>query len=266
MSGAAHETVLADVDGDVLTITLNRPSALNAVDPAMAGRMAEIGRELASLGAGTRVIVIRGSGRAFMAGGDIRAFIAEPAQIDLTVGHIIDGFHAFLLALARAPQLVLCSVHGAAAGAGFSLCMAADLVIATDDSDFRLAYRQLGTSSDGALTRSLARLVGTRRALEMLLLSDRLDAATLHSLGLINQVVKRDELETETARMAKRLAANSALASAAMKRLTYASLGNSLEQQLRAERDAFVAGSRGPDFREGIAAFLEQRAAHFNQV
>lgn len=258
-----NNTILTEVRGDTLFLTLNRPQAMNAVDVTMSRRMVELGNALPELAADARVIVLRGAGPSFMAGGDIQGFQAHMPDVDKMLQPLIDGFHVFVQALADAPQPVLCSVQGAAAGGGFSLAIACDMVIAASSAKFALAYRKLGTSTDGGATYTLPRILGQKRAMEVLLLSDRISADEALALGLVNRVVDADDLEAETLRMANQLAANSAVANAAMKRLLRASYGNSLAEQLVMEREQFVGCSREEDFAEGVAAFLEKRAPHF---
>lgn len=259
-----NDTILAENRDQILYLTLNRPEAMNVVNGAMSDRMIEIGRSLPELAAGARVIVVRGAGRSFMAGGDIHEFKAHMSSIGEMLEPLIDGFHVFVHALADAPQPVLCSVQGAAAGGGFSLAVAGDLVIAADTAKFTVAYRKLGTSPDGGATYTLPRAVGQKRAMEMLLLSGQMTAAEAMEAGLVNRVVPADTLEEETLRMAGELAANAPAANAAMKRLLRASGGNDLSEQLSSERKAFVGCAREPDFAEGVTAFLEKRAPVFS--
>jgi 2-(1,2-epoxy-1,2-dihydrophenyl)acetyl-CoA isomerase len=154
-------------------------------------------------------------------------------------------------------------VHGAAAGGGFSLAIACDLAIAAHNTKFALAYRTLGTSSDGGASYSLPRILGQKRAMEILLLSNRITAEEALALGLVNRVVPADKLEAETLAMARQLAANSAVSNAAMKKLLRSSYHNSLAEQLVMEREQFVGCSQSPDFAEGVAAFLGKRSPVF---
>lgn len=258
-----NDTILANLENDILYLTLNRPAAMNVVDIAMSERMFELGQSFAEVAGDSRVVVLRGAGASFMAGGDIRAFEEHMPHIGKMLTPLIGGFHEFVKALADAPQPVLASVHGAAAGGGFSLAMACDLVIAADSAKFAVAYRKLGTSPDGGATYMLPRLVGQKRTMELLLLSDQMTAVEALTAGLVNRVVPADDLIAETARMAGALAANAPAANAAMKRLARASYGNPLDAQLAAERAAFVRCAQDPYFAEGVRAFLEKRQAVF---
>ena len=252
-----------DLDGGILTFTFDRPKALNAVNLAMAREMRDLACRLPDLGKDAKAIVVRGAGPAFMAGGDVREFDREIDGIGLLVREIIGGFHDFITALADAPQPVLASIGGAAAGGGLSLALACDLVIASSDAKLAFAYRQLGTSPDGGSTFSLPRAVGAKRAADLLLLRDAIPAEEALALGLINRVVPPDELEAETARVARRLAANAVAANAGTKALLRRSLDRSLAEQLAAERRTFEACAATADFKEGVAAFIGRRPPAF---
>ena len=253
-------------DGAVATITLNRPSALNALDlamvdaliPAVAGVAAE---------ASVRVVVVRGAGAHFMAGGDIRTFARE---LDRPSGertseftHLVERVHIVVETIARMDQPVVARVHGAVAGFGMSLMNACDLAIASDDAYFAAGYRQIGITPDGGGTYSLPRLVGQRRALEILLLGGRFDAAQALALGLVNRVVPGAELDAAVAAVAKTLADGPRRALAATKRLVRQSFDRSLSEQLLAEAKSFGTLAGGDEFVEGVNAFLGKRPAKF---
>jgi 2-(1,2-epoxy-1,2-dihydrophenyl)acetyl-CoA isomerase len=157
---------------------------------------------------------------------------------------------------------VLASVHGAVAGAGFSLMCAADLAIAAADTRFTLAYSNIGASPDGGSTYFLPRLVGYKKAMQLALLPDRFDAETANRLGLVNWVVAEDKLIEETARIARRLADGPTGAYAEAKRLINQSL-DPLNAQMEEELQAFARCARGADLKEGVTAFVEKRKPIF---
>jgi 2-(1,2-epoxy-1,2-dihydrophenyl)acetyl-CoA isomerase len=217
--------------------------------------------------AAVRCLVIRG-GEHFMAGGDLKWFHqqlagADAAQLRAQFETFVQEVHGLIVSLRRMPKPVLASVRGAAAGFGLSLMMACDLALAADNAYFTLAYTAIGTSPDGGSTFALPRIVGQKKALELALLGERFDAATAERLGLVNRVVPGASLEDETNRLATRLAAGPTTAYARTKALLHASLQNSLESQLQREAECFAQSASEPDFREGIAAFIEKRAPRF---
>jgi len=256
------DPVLLERDGAVATLTLNRPEVLNALDLDMSRRLAEAASALEQ-DATVRCVVLRGAGRGFMAGGDVAGFHAAGDAIPGVAGTLIDTYHQAVRAFARMPKPVIAALHGPVAGAGMSLALATDLAIAAEDMVMTLAYAAIGTSPDGGATHFLPRLVGRRKAMELALLSDRLDAATALSLGLVNRVVPAADLGAETAKLAARLAAGPTRAHAATRRLIAASFEASLDAQLEAERNAFVGCAGTADFREGVAAFVAKRRPDF---
>jgi 2-(1,2-epoxy-1,2-dihydrophenyl)acetyl-CoA isomerase len=210
-----------------------------------------------------RVIVLRGAGRGFMAGGDLGVIQRGLDEGGEHVDALMLPLHRALVRLAGMAQPVIASLHGPVAGAGMSVAMAADLAIAADDAAFTLAYTRVGTSPDGSASWHLGRLVGLRKALEIALLADTIDAAEALRLGLVNFVVPAGALEARTAALAGRLAAGPTLAYGRIKRLLRESLARDLPAQLDAERAAFHAGMATEDFREGVAAFLGKRKPVF---
>ena len=171
--------------------------------------------------------------------------------------------HRAVLALREAAQPVIAAVHGAVAGAGMSLLAAADLAIAADGTKFSMAYSAIGTSPDGGSTWFLPRLVGARRAMELLLLSEPFDAATALRYGLVNRVVPVDELEAIAAQLARHLAGGPARAHAEIKALVNRSFETTLPAQLDAEAAAFARCAATRDFNEGVTAFVGKRKAKF---
>ena len=260
------ETVRTDIRDGVAVITLDRPEALNALNPEMARALRESVESAAAL-PGVRCLVLRGAGEHFMAGGDVLFFRhrlesrgpGEPAVSP----DVFRDAHGVVRALRAAPQPVIASVRGAAAGYGVSLVAACDLAVAAEGSVFTLAYCHIGATPDGGATYFLPRTVGLKRTMEMMLLGDRYDAREALSMGLVNRVVPPGNLDRETERLAARLASGPAEAYARGKALVNASLASTLEDQLVAEEGAFVRISATLDFAEGVRAFCEKRAARF---
>jgi 2-(1,2-epoxy-1,2-dihydrophenyl)acetyl-CoA isomerase len=256
------DPILLQVHERVAFVTFNRPERLNAIDLGMARAFRETVDGLAAR-EDVRVVVMRGAGGAFIAGGDIKLFAGHRRQAAATIEQLIDHFHAATIGLQRLPAPVIASVHGAAAGGGFSLALAADFRIAADTATFTPAYLRLGTSPDGGGTFFLPRLVGPSKALEMFLLGRTYAASDALGLGIVNRMVPAADLERETAQMASAIAAGAMPAVAHAKALIVGRDLEALERHLRAEKHAFLDCVPSPDFEEGVAAFLSKRPPQF---
>lgn len=251
----------AVADG-VATITFNRPAVMNALDAAtIRGFCATAERAAADDDA--RVVVLCGAGPAFVAGGDVAMFARNLPQMATLVPDLADALNRGILALRRAPKPVIASVHGAVAGAGFSIMLACDLVLAAADTQFSLAYARIGASPDGGATFFLPRLAGYQRAMELMLLADAVDAPALERCGVINRVVPGADLAAETTKLARRLASGPARAYAETKALANRALLQELPGHLDAEAQAFARCAGSADFAEGVTAFTEKRKPLF---
>lgn len=261
-----NDTVLLTRDGPVATLTLNRPDALNALDFAMVDALVARTAEVAA-DESLRVVVLRGAGKHFMAGGDIRTFAGElarpPGERQKGFQGFVERVHAAIEHLHRMPHPVVGRMHGAVAGFGLSLMNACDLVLAADDAYFASAYRHIALTPDGGGSWALPRLIGLRRAMEIFLISERFDAAAALELGLINKVVPAAALDDATRKVVDSLVAAPVLALRNAKRLLRESLGRSLSEQLQAEAISFGQCTGSDDFVEGIRAFLEKRPPRF---
>ncbi len=258
--------VLLEREGAVATLVLNRPESLNALDLAMMDALVEHTTALAADNS-VRCVVVRGAGKHFMAGGDIKMFgqeLAIPAvERQARCTRMIENLHAAIENLHRMPHPVLASVHGAVAGFGLSLMCACDLVIAADSTYFNSAYRHIALTPDGGATYTLPRLVGTKKAMEILLLGERFDANEALRLGLVNRVVPAAELEHATSAIVASICNGPMRAMRNGKRLINQSLSQTLAAQLEAEAISFGECAATADFVEGIGAFLEKRAPRF---
>ncbi|MES2536940.1 MAG: enoyl-CoA hydratase-related protein [Pseudomonadota bacterium] len=249
-------------DGAIARIRFNRPPALNALTRVMAEGLLEICRTMGS-SPDIRVLVISGTGKAFMAGGDLGYFHEDIAAAPRNAPTLIDPLHAALEILTSLPQLVIGSLHGAVAGAGVSMALACDLSIASSDTRFNLAYARIGTSPDGSATWSLPRVVGLHKALELALLADTFDAAEALRLGIVSRVVAPEALAEETEKLAQRLASGPSFAYGKTKQLMRASFSRSLKDQMEAEKASFIECAATADFAEGIGAFFGKRQAQY---
>lgn len=254
--------MLYAVSDGIATITFNRPAVMNALD-ADTLRAFRAACERAEKDVTARVIVLRGAGPAFVAGGDIAMFKNSVAAMSTLVPELAGELHRGILALRRAPQPVIAVVHGAVAGAGFSIMLACDLVLAAEGTQCSLAYSRLGVSPDGGATWFLPRLAGYQKAMELMLLADTVDVETLQRLGIVNRVIAADQLTAEVERLARRLAAGPARAYAETKALANQSLHAGLNAQLDAEALAFARCAGTADFSEGVAAFSGKRKPLF---
>lgn len=249
-------------DSGVATITVNRPEVLNAIDVPTALAIRDAVLPLSD-DADVRCIVLRGAGRAFIAGGDLARFAEDFGRAGDVVDELLDALHPAIEVLASHPAPVLASVHGAVAGAGLSLMAGCDLVIAAEGTRFLVAYDRIAAAPDCGGTWFLPRRLGLRRAAEFMLLGDTWDAATAERHGLINAVVPAEALADETLRLARRLAAGPTLAYGHYKRLAAEAFSRPLPAQLEAERAAFRQATASRDFRQGVSAFLARTAPDY---
>ena len=269
MIESPNDTVQVELNNHLLTITLNRPDMMNALNRDMTTALGEITESIPKE-SDVRVVLLQGAGDHFMAGGDLKEFqvmrenVSDSKAFAKQFEEFVPEAQAPIRRLRSLRQPVLASVRGSAAGYGFSLMNACDMVIAADNAVFTIAYSRIGISPDGGSSWTLPRIVGYRRAFELMALSDRFDAATALQFGLVNRVVALSDLDEETASLAGRLVAAPAVAIGNTKQLLARSPGHNLEEQLAAEGGSFVECAAQPDFEEGLNAFLEKRPAKFN--
>jgi|SRR5215469_6280687 len=245
-------------DGSVAHLQLARPAALNAIDVAAAEAFSDSCAQLARM-RDVRAVVVSGEGNSFCAGGDLNEF-----RRNRSAGKsLIDPLHSGLSRLASLDAPVIASLQGNVAGAGMSLALACDFALAASDTRFNLAYVRIGASCDGGASWMLPRLVGLRKALEIALLADTLDAAAALELGLVNRVLAPDALQGETADLARRLSSGPTVAMGHIKRLMRESFFRDFKGQLEAERAAFLRNAGTRDFGEGLSAFFARRPPSF---
>ena len=246
-------------DGAVATLRFNRPAALNAIDVPMAEALLAAVQQLQADDS-VRAVLLSGAGRGFMAGGDLATLQADPVGGSAA---LLKPLNAALTVLNAMNAPLIAQVHGVAAGAGLSLMLQADFVLVAEGTRFNLAYVNLGTSCDVGASWALPRLVGLRRALEIAMLGETLDAASAERMGLVNRVVPAAELDAEAMAFAHRLAKGPTLAYGHLRRLMRGSFDRDLPAQLEAETEAFRACAGTADFKAGLEAFFAKKAPQF---
>ena len=253
------ETMRIEVDGEIATLTLNRPDAFNAMSPQMIGEMTVAFAWFADR-APLRGLIITGEGRAFSAGGDVTWFRkgVEEEGFDLPsdVRRGAEVLHQGIIDMQRIPYPVVAAVNGPAAGAGFSLALACDIRIAADSAFFAPAYGRIGASPDGGMTYFLPRVVGPSRALEILLTDPNMPAEEAKAEGLVTEVVPADELMDSAREMVCKLAEKAPHYVRMAKLLTGVSLENSLADHLQLERHGIADSMATEDLRAGVTAFF----------
>ena len=264
-----QQTVLYEVSDRVAWIRLNRPDRMNAIDTELRGELSAALKR-AERDSDARCVVITGSGRAFSAGADVREFgeavKTQFGQADASeaVGAMLrEQYMPLILRLRTMHKPVIAAVNGVAAGIGASIAMACDIRLAAPEASFVEAFVLIALAPDGGASWLLPRLVGTGKALEMLMTGAPLSAQEAERFGLVNRVVPANELESATRELAARLAAGPQKVIAAAKRAVNRALDSTLEEAMEFESYLQEAQAAGRDFKEGATAFLEKRPANF---
>ncbi|MBM4269757.1 MAG: enoyl-CoA hydratase/isomerase family protein [Deltaproteobacteria bacterium] len=266
-----YETIQIDREGHLTWATLNRPDSLNAMNPRLIDEVNDFFQNL-SEDRETRVVVLRGAGRAFCAGLDLKETPAAGGGSGESRGSISGGLRGqrrvseIVMRMRRAPQPIIAAIHGAACGGGFAMALAADARIAGASARMNAAFIRLGLSAcDVGVSYFLPRLIGASLASELLLTGDFIDAARAERVGLVSQVVPDDRLEEAARDLAQRMLRNSPLGLRLTKECLKLGLdAGSLEQVVAMEDRNQILAAQSPDFREGVAAFLQKREAKFH--
>jgi enoyl-CoA hydratase/carnithine racemase len=260
------EQLLTERTDGIVTLTLNRPEALNAISSDMAEALVAA-LEAAHHDRSVRVVIITGAGRAFCSGGDVKAMGARAEELAASVPAQLDRLDTHTrripVLLRRIDVPVIAMVNGVAAGWGCDLALACDLRIASDRARFTEAFIKRGLLPDGGATYTLPRLIGPDRALELMWTGDMLDAAEALRLGMVTRVVPHDELEQRTRELAARIAQMAPLAVRTIKRAVYRQMDLDFAQAM--EHTALYLGilRQSEDHAEGVRAFVEKREPRF---
>ncbi|SMG50114.1 2-(1,2-epoxy-1,2-dihydrophenyl)acetyl-CoA isomerase [Paraburkholderia susongensis] len=241
--------------GGIALVTMENPAGANTVDRVFCQEMLGALQEIERL-PDCRVAILRARGKIFSAGGDLVQILDGLRRSDSFLESLIGELNATIMAIRRLPVPVIASVQGAAAGAGFSLAMACDMVVASHAARFVVGYAKLGTSSDGGLSFHLARRLGAARALEIMLTQDSLTAHEARELGLVQVIADPSSLEDASLALARKLIDLPASAVRETKSLVGMAAENELECHLEQEKQAFLRCAATEAFSERVAQFV----------
>lgn len=256
--------ILSHVEQGVMTITLNRPERLNSFNDVMHQQLAECLKQ-AERDDTIRCLLITGAGRGFCAGQDLNDRNVDPNGPAPDLGMSVERFYNPLVRrLAKLPKPVMAAVNGVAAGAGATLALGCDMVIAARSANFVMAFSKLGLVPDCGGTWLLPRTAGRARAMGLALLGDKMSAQQAQQWGMIWQVVDDAELADTSLTLARHLATQPTYGLGLIKQALLASETHTLDQQLDMERDFQRMAGRSDDYREGVSAFLAKRPPQFS--
>jgi 2-(1,2-epoxy-1,2-dihydrophenyl)acetyl-CoA isomerase len=257
-----YQTIKFEQVGAIARITLNRPDAANGMNDTMTRELADAARRCDT--EATKVVVLTGSGRFFCAGGDLKSFASAPSRGRFIKG-VADDLHRAISTFAHMDAVLITAVNGVAAGAGFSIAVTGDLVLAAESASFTMAYTRAGLSPDGSASYYLPRLIGIRKTQELMLTNRTLSAEDASEWGLVTEVVADAELADRANQLADQMAATSRQSNGAVKTLLLGTFKNGIEEQMELEGQLIAAAADSGDGREGVDAFMEKRKAEFAQ-
>ncbi len=256
------EHILFEKQGAIARLALNRPDAANGLDSLMASELKQAA-QLCTSDPELKAVVLTASGRFFCAGGDIKEMMSHGDDVGAAVKSLADDLHGAISILSRMQAALIVVVNGVAAGAGFSLALIGDIVLAAESSSFTMAYTRAGLCPDGSSSYFLPRLVGLRKAQELMLTNRTLSAQEACALGIVTRVVADDTLAPQAEQVASDLVDSARLSTAYVKKLLLASSSNDLEAQMELEGQLVSRCAASPDGREGIQAFVDKRKPEF---
>ena len=259
---ADYQTLLVENNDGVTTITLNRPDDANAMNLQWSKDFLQAAIQC-SVDEDLRAVIITGCGNMFCAGGDVKSFAAQGQGVGPELKELTVYLHAAIGHFARLNAPVIMAVNGTAAGAGFSLAVAGDMVLAAESAKFTMAYTAIGLSPDGAASFYLPRLIGMRKAQELMFTNRLLTADEALEWGLINHVIPDDQLLPEAQKLARHFAQGPTQAYGMIKKLLRNSSHNGLDTQMEEESQGIVAMGNTADGQAGIKAFVEKSKATF---
>ena len=249
--------------GRTMVLTLSNPEHRNALGPEMYAAGVEA-LSVAENNPEVRTVVVTGEGAIFSAGGNLQRLLANRQQPPEVQAQSIEGLHSWIEAIRTFPKPVIAAVEGAAAGAGFSLALACDLIVAADDAVFVMAYSNVALSPDGGASWSLSQALPRQLVAELLMVGERIGAARLHELGVVNRLAPRGGALDSALALAEQLNGRAPNVLASIKELVNDAPGANLTRQLASERDHFVLNLHHANAGVGIAAFLAKQRPSYD--
>ncbi len=253
-----------DVEDGVARLVLTRPEGRNAVDEDFATALLDAADRCAA-DESIRVVLLTATGRFFCVGGDVDAFAGLGENATAVVSGLAKRFHAGIFRLATMAKPLVTAINGPAAGAGLGLAILGDIALAARSAHFTVGYSAIGLTPDGGASWLLPRLIGLRRAQEMVLTNRRVGSEEAAAIGLVTRVVPDEDLAVEAAAVARALACGPTAALGECRRLLLASANADFAAQLAAEAKAIGLAAGSADGREGAAAFVAKRPARFSR-
>jgi 2-(1,2-epoxy-1,2-dihydrophenyl)acetyl-CoA isomerase len=255
-----YETITLEQSGPIARITLNRPDAANGMNHTMTRELADAARRCDT--DTTKVVVLTGSGRFFCAGGDLKSFATAPNRGQHIKG-VADDLHRAISTFARMNAVLITAVNGTAAGAGFSIAVTGDIVLAAQTASFTMAYTKVGLSPDGSSSYFLPRLIGIAKTKELMLTNRTLAAHEALKWGLVNEVLPDHHLGARVDELASQMAETASGSNGVVKALMLSTFSSGLEEQMEFESRMIADRAESTDGREGVDAFMAKRKPDF---
>jgi 2-(1,2-epoxy-1,2-dihydrophenyl)acetyl-CoA isomerase len=255
-----YETITLEQSGPIARITLNRPDAANGMNHTMTRELAHAAKRCDT--DATKVVLLTGSGRFFCAGGDLKSFANAPNRGQHIKG-VADDLHRAISTFARMDAVLITAVNGTAAGAGFSIAVTGDIVLAAESATFTMAYTRVGLSPDGSSSYFLPRLIGITKTKELMLTNRTLSAQEASQWGLVTEVLPDDQVAARADELATQMASTASGSNGAIKALMLSTFSSGLEEQMEFESRVIAERAESADGREGVDAFMAKRKPEF---
>jgi 2-(1,2-epoxy-1,2-dihydrophenyl)acetyl-CoA isomerase len=255
-----YETITLEQSGPIARITLNRPDSANGMNHTMTRELADAAKRCDT--DATKVVLLPGSGRFFCAGGDLKSFANAPNRGQHIKG-VADDLHRAISTFARMDAVLITAVNGTAAGAGFSIAVTGDIVLAAESATFTMAYTRVGLSPDGSSSYFLPRLIGITKTKELMLTNRTLSAQEASQWGLVTEVLPDDQVAARADELATQMASTASGSNGAIKALMLSTFSSGLEEQMEFESRVIAERAESADGREGVDAFMAKRKPEF---